>query len=148
MDRNFLTLFLQNLCRCEPYQCLILCQKVCIPRLLQNQQWRQKHCFTHWSQCFYISICAGHYCSAFRCVCAWSCSTLFDPVNCSPRGSSVHGIFQARILEWDAIFSSRGSSEPSDQTHVSYASHIGRWVLYQLYHLAQFLSVLANVKHT
>ena len=80
-------------------------------------------------------------------VCAWSCSTLFDPVNCSPRGSSVHGIFQARILEWDAIFSSRGSSEPSDQTHVSYASHIGRWVLYQLYHLAQFLSVLANVKH-
>ena len=84
---------------------------------------------------------------SFKCVCAQSCSTLFDLMNYSPPGSSVHGIFQARILESDAIFSSRGSSEPSDQTHVSYASHISRWVLYQLYHLAQFLSVLANVKH-
>ena len=39
---------------------------------------------------------------------------------CSPLGSSVRGIFQARILEWVAISSSRGSSPPRDQTHVSY----------------------------
>ena len=39
-----------------------------------------------------------------------SCLTLRDPMNCSPPGSSVHGIFQARILEWVAISSSRGSS--------------------------------------
>ena len=36
--------------------------------------------------------------------------------------SSVHGILQARILEWVAISSSRGSSQPKDQTHVSYVS--------------------------
>ena len=45
-------------------------------------------------------------------VCAWSCPTLCDPVNCSLSGSSVHGIFQARILEQVAIFYSRGSSQP------------------------------------
>ena len=32
-----------------------------------------------------------------------SCLTLSDPMDCSPRGSSVHGIFQARVLEWGAI---------------------------------------------
>ena len=45
-----------------------------------------------------------------------SCLTLCDPMNCSPPGSSVHGISQARILEWVAMPSSRGSSRPSDQT--------------------------------
>ena len=34
---------------------------------------------------------------------AWSCPTLWDPMDCSPPGSSVHGIFQARVLEWGAI---------------------------------------------
>ena len=41
---------------------------------------------------------------------AQSCPTLFDPMNYSPPGSSVHGIFQARLLEWVAISFSRGSS--------------------------------------
>ena len=49
---------------------------------------------------------------------AQSCLTLCDPVDCSPPGSSVHGIFQARILEWVAISFSRGSSQPRDQTQV------------------------------
>ena len=48
-----------------------------------------------------------------------SCLTLCDPMDCSPPGFSVHGIHQARILEWVAISSSRGSSWPSDWTHVS-----------------------------
>ena len=39
-----------------------------------------------------------------------SCPTLCDPVDCSPPGSSVHEILQARILEWGAILFSRGSS--------------------------------------
>ena len=39
-----------------------------------------------------------------------SCPTLCDPMDCSPPGSSVHGILQARILEWVAMPSSRGSS--------------------------------------
>ena len=37
-----------------------------------------------------------------------SCLTLFEPLDCSPPGTSVHGILQARILEWVAIYSSRG----------------------------------------
>jgi len=41
-------------------------------------------------------------------------------------GSSVHGILQARILDWVAMPSSRGSSEPRDQTRISYISCIGR----------------------
>ena len=50
---------------------------------------------------------------------AQSCPTLCDPMYCSPPGSSVHGILQARILEWVAISSSRGSSWPRDWTQVS-----------------------------
>ena len=45
----------------------------------------------------------------------WLC----DPMDCSPPGSSVHGIFQARILEWVAIYSSRGASWLRNRTHVS-----------------------------
>ena len=48
-----------------------------------------------------------------------SCPTLCDPVDCSLPGSSVHGILQARILEWVAIAFSRGSSQPRDWTWVS-----------------------------
>ena len=54
--------------------------------------------------------------------------TLSDPMDCSPSGSSVHGILWARTLEWVAVPSSRGSSRPRDQTHVSYVSCIGRRV--------------------
>ena len=43
-----------------------------------------------------------------------SCLTLCDPVDCSPPGSSVHGILQARVLEWVAIPSPRGSSQPRE----------------------------------
>ena len=48
-----------------------------------------------------------------------SCLTLCHPIDCSPPGSSVHGIFQARILEWVAIPFSRGSCQPRDRTWVS-----------------------------
>ena len=48
-----------------------------------------------------------------------SCLTLCDPVDCSPPGSSIHEILQARILEWVAISFSRGSSRPKDRTQVS-----------------------------
>jgi len=51
-------------------------------------------------------------------------------MDCSPSGSSVHGILQVGILVWVAMPSSRGSSRPRDQTHVSYVSCIGRWILY------------------
>ena len=48
-----------------------------------------------------------------------SCPTLCNPVDCSPPGSSVHGILQARILEWVDIPFSRGSSQPRDKTRIS-----------------------------
>ena len=50
---------------------------------------------------------------------AQSCPTLWDPMNYSPPGSSVHGTLQARILEWDAISFSRRFSRPRNQTEVS-----------------------------
>ena len=54
------------------------------------------------------------------CLAAQSCPTLCDPVDCSPAGSSVHGISQATILEWVAISFSRGSSQARDPTQVSW----------------------------
>ena len=58
-------------------------------------------------------------CTNIECVHAkllQSCPLLCDPMDCSLPGSSVHGILQARILEWVAIAFSRGSSKPRDQT--------------------------------
>ena len=62
-------------------------------------------------------------------VCAQFVS-LSDLMDYSPQGSSVHGVLQARILEWVTIAFPRGSSQPRDQTQVSCISCIGRWVLY------------------
>ena len=56
-----------------------------------------------------------------------SCPTLCNPMDCGLPGSSVRGILQARIIEWAAMPSSRGSSQPRDWTHVSC---FGRQVLY------------------
>ena len=56
-----------------------------------------------------------------------SCPTLCDPIDGSSPGSSVHGILQARILEWVAMHFSRRSSQPRDQT---YLSCIGRRIFY------------------
>ena len=61
------------------------------------------------------------------CLVSKSCLTLCDPVDCSPPSSSVHGIFQARMLKWAAISSSRASSPPRDRTQVSC---IGKQILY------------------
>ena len=52
-------------------------------------------------------------------MCAKSCLTPYDPMDCRPPGSSVHGIFQARILQWVAFSYSRESSPPKDLTHIS-----------------------------
>ena len=51
---------------------------------------------------------------------AQSCPTLCSPMDCSPPGSSVHRIFQERVLEWVAISFSRESSQPRDRTQVSH----------------------------
>ena len=51
-------------------------------------------------------------------------------MECSPPGSSAHGILQARILEWVAVLSSRASSQPRNQPNVSWISCTGKQVLY------------------
>ena len=66
------------------------------------------------------------------CLVTQSCLTLCSPMDCPPS-SSVHGIFQARILEWFAISYSRGFSWLRDRTHVSCISCFGRQILYH-YH--------------
>ena len=56
------------------------------------------------------------------CLCArvlQSCPILCDPMDHSLPGASVHGVSQARLLEWVAMPSSRGSSQPKDRTHAS-----------------------------
>ena len=70
-----------------------------------------------------------------------SVMSLFDPMDCSRPGSSVRGIFQARILEWFAISFSRGSSQPRDQTCVSCT---GRRILY---HSATHLKGVCKKAH-
>ena len=67
-----------------------------------------------------------HACSSV----AQSCPTLCDPLVCTPLDSSVHGIFQARILEWAAISCSMRSPWPRNWTHVSYVSCVGRRVFF------------------
>ena len=66
----------------------------------------------------------------YVCSVAQSYPTLCDPIDCSPPGSSVHGIFQAWTLEWIAISCSRGSSRHRDQTSISCVSSIGKLILY------------------
>ena len=61
---------------------------------------------------------------------AQSCPILCSAMHCTPPGSSVHGIFQARILESASISYSRGSSGPRDPICVSWVSCTGRWILY------------------
>ena len=59
-----------------------------------------------------------------------SCLILCDPMDCSPPGSSVHGLVQARVLEWAALSYSRGFSRARDRTHISCVFCIRRWILY------------------
>ena len=65
--------------------------------------------------CIYVCMCAKS---------LQSCPTLCDAMDCSPPGSSVHGIFLARILEWVGISFSRGSFQPKDSTLISCVSCI------------------------
>ena len=60
------------------------------------------------------------HCAVLSHLVAQSCLTLCDPMDCSLLDSSVHGMLQARILEWVTLSSSRGSPQPRDQTQVSF----------------------------
>ena len=75
------------------------------------------------------------------CVWAWSYLTLCNSMGCSLPGSSKHGIFQARILEWVVISYSRGSSQPRDWNYVTYVFYIAGGSLPTEYIKVQFSSV-------
>ena len=63
---------------------------------------------------------------------------------CDPMGSSVHGIFQARILEWVAISFSRGSSQYRDRIRISWVSWFCGWVLYQSSHTTLWSPLISD----
>ena len=76
-------------------------------------------------RCYHL----GHVCLA-----AQLCPTLCDPIDCSLPGSSVHGIFEASILEWVAISSYGGSSRPQGSNLRLLYLLYSRWILYLLSH--------------
>ena len=79
--------------------------------------------------CIFNSIFHTANIQCVMCMCLL-CITLCNSMDCSLWSSSVHGIFQAIMLEWVAISSSMGSSQPRDQTQISSAPCIDRWMLY------------------
>ena len=74
--------------------------------------------------------------------CMHACSVVSDSMNCSPPGSSVHGIIQAGILEWVAMSSSRGSFQSRDRTTCLLHLQHCRLILYPLRHLGNILPVI------
>jgi len=98
----------------EAHMYMCACVDMCVCLLI----YIHTHTHTHTHIYTYISVCAH------------SCPSLCDSRDYSPPGSSVHGIFQARILESITISCSTGFSRPRDQTRISRVSCIGRWILY------------------
>ena len=80
-----------------------------------------------WSKIIYMFYLLWRYiswqiASPKKCVPAQSCPTLCNSKVCNPSNYSVHGILQARILEWIAFYTSRGSSQPWDGIHISFTA--------------------------
>ena len=85
----------------------------------------------YFQKCFhlYASIWFSHQTNS-KVLVTQLCPTLLDLMVCSPPGSSVHGILQAKLLEWVAIPFSKGSSRLRDWNCFSCVSSLGRWILY------------------
>ena len=106
--------------------------------------------FNHWlwTQSPLSTDRTSHFSSESESEVTQLCPTLCDPIDCSLSGSSVHGIFQAVVLEWIAISFSRGSSQPRARTQVSRIvdrlSHylVFRWLTWAWPVASQSLSLL------
>ena len=90
-----------------------------------------------WALCFFVhvskekqNVLAPAFLIHLQSDCCLVSSDFCDPLNCSQPGFSIHGIILARILEWVAVSSSKGSSQPRDGICVSCDSCIGRQILY------------------
>ena len=83
----------------------------------------ETHIFRDVNQGSHLPLLCVYMC----CSVAQLCPTLWDPMDYSPPGSFVHGIFPARILEWAVIFYSRGLFRPRDGTWVSFISCISKF---------------------
>ena len=102
----------------------------------------------------YIYVCMYIWWS-YTLICMHNCSILSNscnPKDCSPPGSFVHGLSQARIPEWVVISSSRGSSWPSNQTCMSYIFCIGKQILYhwatwEVPHINITCDIMYNICH-
>ena len=118
-----------------------------------------EHCPEHhivlWSRyCYIISILQDEKLKLGKGYVKWSevaqsCPTLCDPMDCSLPGFSVHGIFQARVLEWVAISFSRGSSWPRDRIQVSCIAvrHFTLWATREsLCNLTKIYSAIKKLK--
>ena len=81
--------------------------------------------------------------SAVLCLVTQWCPTLCDPIDCSLPSSSIHGIFQARILEWVSISFFRGSSQLRGRTHILLHLLHCRWILYHWATAEAFAQILA-----
>ena len=120
------TIFIFSLCSCLRWSHPALCFKCQTKTLMSPSSLLPFQYVSQTLQEIYICMCA--------CVCAkslQSCQTLCQPMDCSLPGSSVIGILQARILEWVAMLSCRGSSPSKDRTLTSCVSCTGRQVLYR-----------------
>ena len=130
--------------------------------LWEKNNWRKYQWkITYWSILFGPKICSqiicgfylpfiillgfGDYMGMTMCWVAQSCPTLCHPMDCSPPGSSGHGILQATIPSWIAVSSSRVFSWPGDQTHISCLLHC-RWIIYPLSHLGSPGLTMENSK--
>ena len=84
-------------------------------------------------------ICSSKYKCESESEVAQSCLTLCNSMDCSLPGSSVHGIFQAIVLEWIAISFSRGSPQPRDWTQVSHIvdRHFTIWATREVLHIVK-----------
>ena len=98
-----------------------------------------QQCCRHSCNLLPTSLIAGHAKFLLNCCCSVVNSVwlLCNPVDCTPPGSSVHGIFQARTLEWVAISFPRGSSWTRYQTHISCISRqiLSHWTIREALHL-------------
>ena len=108
-----------SLCHCRRYESITTFPDLSF--LAGSKLFTYISSFTPHNHAMRIGTIIPFYSRENLCVCVFSCSAVphCNPMDCSPPGSPVHGILQARILEWVAILFSRGSSPNRDRTHVS-----------------------------